>query len=202
MARRTFFSFHYQADVWRAMNVRNCWIPKPTEERAEGFWDSSVFEASKRQSVDALKRFLREGLENTSVTCVLAGTHTYIRRWVRYEIARSVIRGNGILTVFIHGIRDREGASATKGPDPLDFMGFYRSGDDQKIYLCEYSGDKWIKYEDYALAIPENDLVFEAPISNTVVKLSKHYLAYDFTGQNGRDNIGGWIETAAGMVGR
>lgn len=202
MARRTFFSFHYQADVWRAMNVRNCWVAKPTEERADGFWDSSVFEVSKRQSADALKRFLRDGLENTSVTCVLAGTHTYARRWVRYEIVRSVIRGNGILTVFIHGIRNREGQATTMGPDPLDFIGVYRADNDRKVYFCEHSDGKWIKYEDYTLAIPENELWFEAPKTNTVVKLSSHYLAYDFTRQNGRDNIGGWIETAAGMVGR
>lgn len=202
MARRTFFSFHYQADVWRAMNVRNCWVAKPSEERAEGFWDSSVFEASKRQSADALKRFLREGLENTSVTCVLAGTNTYARRWVRYEIARSVIRGNGIVTVFIHGVRDREGQLATKGPDPLAQMGVYRADNDRKIYLCEYRDGEWVKYGDYSLPIPENELVFEAPRSNTVVQLSRHYLAYDFTGQNGRNNIAGWIETAAGMVGR
>jgi len=89
MPRRTFFSFHYEPDVWRAWNVRNSWVVKESDEESRGFFDSSVFEASKKESDDALKTFLRKGLENTSVTCVLAGTHTWSRRWVRYEIARS-----------------------------------------------------------------------------------------------------------------
>lgn len=36
MARRTFFSFHYKPDVWRAWNVRNCWVVKPEEQIADG----------------------------------------------------------------------------------------------------------------------------------------------------------------------
>lgn len=57
-------------------------------------------------------------------------------------------------------------------------------------------------YADYTLAIPEGDLWFTAPKTNSVVQLSNHCLSYDFIGQDGRKNIGGWIETAAGMAGR
>ncbi|WP_376782781.1 hypothetical protein [Acinetobacter variabilis] len=32
-------------------------------------------EKKKRESDDSLKRFLREGLDNTSVTCILAGQY-------------------------------------------------------------------------------------------------------------------------------
>ena len=59
MARRTFFSFHHQPDVWRAMNVRNC-LQLVKDESIDGFFDSSVFEASKRESEASLKAFLRE----------------------------------------------------------------------------------------------------------------------------------------------
>ncbi len=119
MPRRTFFSFHYEPDVWRAWNVRNSWVVRDTEQKSRGFFDSSVFEASKRESDETLKRFLREGLENTSVTCVLAGANTWSRRWVRYEIARSVVKGNGLLTVAIHGVRNKKQEFGEKGADPL-----------------------------------------------------------------------------------
>ena len=99
--RRTFFSFHYAPDVWRAWNVRNSWVVQ-NEKNSEGFFDGSVFEASQKESDDVLKAFLRKGLENTSVTCVLAGASTWSRRWVRYEIARSVVKGNGLLLSLIH----------------------------------------------------------------------------------------------------
>lgn len=200
MPRRTFFSFHYVPDVWRAWNVRNSWVVKDGTKEDRGFFDNSVFEASKREGDDVLKRFLREGLENTSVTCVLAGANTWQRRWVRYEIARSIVKGNGLLTVAIHGVRNTEQELGEKGADPLAQMGLYRT--DRGIYLAEWSGGKWIAYSDYTLPIPEADLWFEPPSTTSVVQLSKHCLAYDFAAQNGRNNIGGWIETAAGMAGR
>lgn len=164
MARRTFFSFHYQEDVWRVWNVRKCWATGKDRE-ADGFFDGSVFEASKRESDEALKNFLRDGLKNTSVTCVLAGQHTAARRWVRYEIVRSVLKGNGLLTVDIHGLRNDKQVLGLKGTNPLDQVGLYLSNG--KILFAEVKGGKWVKYEDYTVAIPAADLWFDAPTSKT-----------------------------------
>ena len=200
MARKTFFSFHYQEDVWRVWNVRNCLVVSKDQE-VDGFFDGSVFEASKKESDEALKTFLRNGLKNTSVTCVLSGQYTAARRWVRYEIVRSVLKGNGLLTVDIHGLRNNAQALGVKGADPLAQVGVYLSKD--KIYFTELKDGKWVKYSDYVSAIPASDLWFDAPTSeNKVVKLSEHCMRYDFAAQNGRENIAGWIETAAGLAGR
>lgn len=200
MPRNTFFSFHYDPDVWRAWNVRNCWVVREADEESRGFFDRSVFEASKKESDAALKTFLRRGLDNTSVTCVLAGSDTWSRRWVRYEIARSVIKGNGLLTVHIHGVQNNKNEISIKGADPLAQMGLYQT--DNGIFLAEWKGGKWVAYADYTKAIPKSDLWFDPPTTNSVVQLSRHCMAYDFSGQNGRNNIGGWIETAARMAGR
>ena len=200
MARRTFFSFHYVPDVWRAWNVRNIWVVRPEDQVDHGFFDASVFEASKKESDDSLKAFLREGLKNTSVTCVLAGTNTWMRQWVRYEIARSVVKGNGLLTVYIHGIENKDKEVATKGADPLAQMGVYKT--DNKVFFAERKNDKWIKYDDYKRNIPEGDLWFAAPTSTTVVPFSSYCKSYNFSTQNGRENISGWIETAASLAGR
>ncbi len=199
MARRTFFSFHYKPDVWRAWNVRNCWTIGPEGQDDVGFFDSSVFEAAQRESAEALKTFLRNGLNNTSVTCVLTGSSTWSRRWVRYEIVRSVLKGNGILTVHISGVKDRTGMTAEKGPNPLDSLGLYRTPNG--IFFAEWR-DKWIKYEDYKLAIPETDLWFAAPPNSDVVQLSRHCYIYDFIEQDGRQNLGKWIENAAKLAGK
>lgn len=199
MTRKAFFSFHYQEDVWRAFNVRNCWTIGKDRE-ADGFFDCSVFEASKKESDEALKTFLRDGLKNTSVTCVLAGQHTAARRWVRYEIVRSVLKGNGLLTVDIHGLRNDKQVLGVKGTNPLAEVGVYLSSG--KIYFAELKDGNWVKYSDYTTAIPASDLWFDAPTSNTVIKLSKHCMRYDFAAQNGRENIAGWIETAAALAGR
>jgi hypothetical protein len=200
MARRTFFSFHYAPDVWRAWNVRNSRVVSQIDKTDEGFFDSSVFEASKKEGDETLKRFLREGMENSSVTCVLAGKSTWTRRWVRYEIVRSVIKGNGLLTVDIHKVKDADGETAEQGANPLDAVGLYRSNGN--IYFAEWSEGKWIAYKDYTSAIPEKDLWMAAPATTTVVALSKHCMRYDFAAQNGRENLAGWIETAAKLAGR
>ena len=127
LPRRTFFSFHYKPDVWRAWNVRNSWVVKPDEEESIGFFDSSVFEASQKEGDDILKSFLRNGLKNTSVTCILAGTDTWRRWWVRYEVARSVLKRNGLLTVFIHSVQNHDKEVAQKGANPLAQMGLYKT---------------------------------------------------------------------------
>lgn len=199
MARRTFFSFHYQPDCRRAWNVRNSWVVKGSKE-SRGFFDNSVFESRKRDSDDALKRFLREGLEKTSVTCVLAGTETWTRRWVRYEIARSLLKSNGLLTVHIHGVKDMNNGTCKKGADPLAALGLYRT--EQGIYFAEWSGGKWIRYLDYSRPVPEADLWFPAPPNKNVVALSNHCSAHDFITDDGRAEIGGWIEAAAKRAGR
>ncbi|QIK95582.1 TIR domain-containing protein [Sphingomonas sp. HDW15A] len=199
MARRTFFSFHYAPDVWRAWNVRNSWVVQNSRE-SQGFFDSSVFESKKRESEDALKRFLTAGLSNTSVTCVLVGTETASRRWVRYEIARTVLKGNGLLAVDIHGVKNKDGKTSTKGANPLASMGLYLANG--SIYLAEYSGGKWVKYSDYTLAIPARDLWLPAPTSSTVIPLSNHCERYDYCTQDGYNKLAGWIEAAAKTAGK
>lgn len=200
MARRTFFSFHYRLDVWRAWNVRNCWVVKPEDQLADGFFDSSVFEASKKENDESLKAFLRNGMKNSSVTCVLAGADTWNRRWVRYEIVQSVLKGNGLLTVDVDGVKNADGLVATKGADPLAQIGLYKV--DGEIFFAEWSGSKWEKYSDYSRAVPATDLWFPAPVSPKPVQLSTHSVRYDFAAQDGRTNIGLWIDTAAERAGR
>jgi hypothetical protein len=131
MSRRTFFSFHYKPDVHRAWVVRNSWVTHaPNGERGSvGFFDSSVFESKKRESDDVLKRFLLDGLKNTSVTCVLVGAQTTLRRWVRYEILRSFMRGNGLLAVRIHSIADLNKQPCARGSNPFSNLAFTVDGD-------------------------------------------------------------------------
>jgi hypothetical protein len=102
--------------------------------------------------------------------------------------------------VYIHGAKNKDGEIAAKGADPLAQMGVYKTN--SGIFLAEWRRDQWVKYEDYTLAIPEGDFWFPAPKTDSVVQLSTHCMSYDFSAQDGRKNIGGWIETAAGLAGR
>jgi len=113
MARRVFFSFHYERDIWRANIVRHSWV---TQDRdAAGFWDAGLWEGAKRRGDEAIRNMIDDGLSNTSVTAVLIGAETCGREWVRYEIIKSHGRGNGLLGVYIHGIKDQDGHTDKKG---------------------------------------------------------------------------------------
>jgi hypothetical protein len=114
--RRTFFSFHYKRDIWRAANIRNC--GKIDAQAAAGWKDASLWEATKASGDAAVQRAIEAGLKNTSVTAVLIGAETSKRRWVDYEIRRSYERGNGVIGVRIHKVYDEGRRTDTKGAIP------------------------------------------------------------------------------------
>lgn len=106
MARKVSFSFKYD-DVQRAMIVRNSNVIQGTIK--SGFIDAADFEAVERQGDKAIQNWIDAQLEGTSVTVVLVGANTSKSKWVKYEIAKSIARGNGILTIDISKISDWKG---------------------------------------------------------------------------------------------
>lgn len=118
MARQTFFSFHYERDAWRAGQVRNCNL-LPTNDQ-HGFIDSVDWESIKRQGEAAIKKWIDDQLNYTTVTVVLIGAETAGRPWVQHEIVRSWNRGNGVVGVRIHNIKDQNKATDVAGPSPFD----------------------------------------------------------------------------------
>lgn len=107
MARRVFFSFHYQEDIFRVNVIRKSGVVSGTA--AAGFHDASLWEKTRKRGDAAVKRLIDRGLQGTSVTCVLIGQRTAKRKYVAYEIEQSVKKGNGLLGIHINGIADIKG---------------------------------------------------------------------------------------------
>lgn len=117
MARRTFFSFHYERDVSRASIVRHS---SKTKSSIDPEWiEAGIWEEAKTKGDAAIKKLITDGLYNTSVTAVLIGAQTSSRRWVNEEIRQSEARGNGLFGIYIHNIRDFNGNTDYKGTNPL-----------------------------------------------------------------------------------
>ena len=123
MARKVFFSFHYEADAWRAAIVRNRWVTYGGQV-ASGVIDAAEWEKIKRGGTRAIQNWILRELHGTTVTVVLIGTQTAYRDWVLYEIQKSVERGNGLLGVRIHHLRDQAGYEAWPGENPFDRLRF------------------------------------------------------------------------------
>jgi hypothetical protein len=145
MARRVFFSFHYQQDVWRVNQIR-C-IPNVIGCAAAGFQDSSLWEEAKNKGDAAIKALIDKGLENTSVTVVCVGSKTAARKYINYEIDQSIARGNGIVAVQVHHLTDHSGHTDVPGAIPAKIAaGGYRA----YKYTDHASLGRWI--EDAASA--------------------------------------------------
>ena len=116
MARRVFFSFHYDHDIWRANQVRQSNVVAGAD--AAGFFDHSEYTEAKKQGDEGIRRMILNHLNNTTVTVVLIGTHTAERPWVKYEIEQSVARKNGLLGIYIHHLIDPNTGISPRGPKP------------------------------------------------------------------------------------
>jgi len=153
MARKVFYSFHFKRDVWRAGQVRNSNVI--TDEDEYGVIDGVEWEKIEKEGDAAIERWINNQLKNTSVTVVLIGAKTAERDWVDYEIRKSWERGNGIVGVRIHGMKDQESKTDFPGTNPLD-----------NISLTDGT------------------------------RLSSIFKTYDWISNDGRSNLGKWVEEA------
>jgi len=153
MSRKVFFSFHFKRDAWRAGQVRNSNLL--ADEDKYGVVDSAAWEKIEREGDDAIRRWISDQLKYTSVTVVLIGAATAERDWVDHEIRKSWERGNALLGVRIHNVKDQDSKTDIAGPNPLD-----------NAYLANGK-----------------------PLSS----VSK---TYDWVTDDGRNNLGRWVEEA------
>ena len=123
MARRVFYSFHYQPDNWRAAMVRNIGSIEGNRPATDNGW-----EAVKRGGDAAIKKWIADQMNNRSCTVVLAGANTADRKWINYEIAKSWNDGMGVVGIHIHGLEDSDGDVSQKGRNPFEFITLGKSG--------------------------------------------------------------------------
>lgn len=147
MARKSFFSFHYANDVWRANIVRNSWVTKPDRETA-GFIDASEFEEIKKKGDVEIKKWIDNQLSGTSVTVVLIGSETSNREYVFYELEKSYARGNGMLGIYIHNIKDQKGNTSTKGSNTFGEIGRDKDGIPM-FFSIDYPIYDWVDDDGY-----------------------------------------------------
>lgn len=118
MSRKVFYSFHYEHDSQRAAQVRNSHAIANEDEY--GVIDSVDWEKVERQGKQAIEKWINEQLKYTSVTVVLIGVETAEREWVNYEIRKSWERGNGLVGVRIHNVKNLDSKTDVAGPNPFD----------------------------------------------------------------------------------
>ena len=170
MGRRVFFSFHYQQDLERAIQVRDSWR---SSGEANMFLDPDSWEAIERQGPDAIEGWIARQMDDTSVTVVLIGEHTANRRYVKFEIEKSLNEGKGLFGIYIDGIRDSKGQTSARGGNPLD---------------------------GFTAGIPER--IF-GPLRGWLIarRMDSVFRTYDWVRDGGEGHLAEWVEEAARTVG-
>jgi hypothetical protein len=144
-------------------------------------------------------RLIDDGLNGSSVLCVLIGKETYTRRWVDYEILRSIELKMGVFGIRIHQLKHPQNGPDTIGSNPFSYLGYDKKNNDDKIYpMIKYKGG----WKDAPFLLP-----LSAPVTSTLRKFDNSILdtlfsVYDWIDDDGYNNFGNWVESAAKQAGR
>lgn len=114
MARRVFYSFHYELDYWRTSQVRNIGIVSGNRPCKDNNWEK-IRQGGKR----AIRAWIDEQLTSRSCTIVLIGAKTAGREFIDYEIERSWKRGLGLVGIHIHKLLDTSRRPSKQGKNPF-----------------------------------------------------------------------------------
>lgn len=133
---------------------------------------------------------------------MLTGRDTWERPWCRFEIARSLLNGNGIFAVRIdHLYCIGQRSYGTLGPNPLDYMalGQDRNG---RIQVYEFVNQGW-----YVVPTMTRQLLrwpkWLDPVEKGYVRpLSDGAPIYDYESGNGARLLLYWANQAAASAGR
>lgn len=123
MARRVFFSFHYNRDAWRASQIRNMGVVEGNRPATDNDWEKVT-----KGGDAAIKTWIDDQMKNRSCVIVLIGYGTANRKWIEYEIRKAWADGKGVLGIHIHKLKDALGNQSSKGANP--FKGIKVDGED------------------------------------------------------------------------
>lgn len=117
MARKCFYSFHYQPDCQRAAQIRQIGSIEGNRPASDNDWETVT-----KGGEAAIKRWIANQMNGKSCTVVLIGSNTANRKWINHEIVESWNAGMGIVGIYIHGIKNLAGETSTKGANPFDYI--------------------------------------------------------------------------------
>lgn len=206
MARQVFFSFHYE-DVksFRVNVVRNSNFFKSKNDTSR-IVDASLWEQARLRGIANLKELIDNSLVGTSATVVLIGSATHSRRWVKYELVKSFLKGNAILGIHLNRIRERTTSLITrKGLNPLERLAIYVPKDYRQLTFLELVDGRW---QEFALCSTvanreRNTVLFKkswrarfglVADSEQLVRFSDLFDTYCWIKDDGYYHLADWIE--------
>lgn len=135
MARKVFFSFHFDNDVMRVQQVINIGAIEGNKPVSSQEWE----EAGK--TPNGIKNWIDANLKDKSCLVVLIGKDTSTRPWVDYEIRKAWNDGKGVLGIYIHNLKCPRNGKSTQGNNPFDNIGLQGSNNKLSSLVKVYHPD-------------------------------------------------------------
>ncbi len=104
---RVFFSFDYRRDRHRVDQIHR--IPDVISRSAGGFQTSAVWFEARQRGAASIQGLIADSLVRTVVTVVCIGFNTVDRKYLGYELDRSLEQGNGLVGIRINQLPDQNG---------------------------------------------------------------------------------------------
>ncbi|WP_433576781.1 TIR domain-containing protein [Nocardia brasiliensis] len=114
MPKSVFYSFHYNKDHWRVQTVQ-----KIGKIEGKPVLNAQDWETVRRQSKDAIERWIDQQMRYKSAVVVLVGAETSTRPWVDYEIRKAWDDRRPLVGVRIHGLKDQYEKQDPPGANPF-----------------------------------------------------------------------------------
>ena len=123
MARKVFYSFHYEPDNWRVSTVRNIGAIEDNKPATDNAWETVT-----KAGDAAIKKWIADQMFGRTCTVVLVGSGTANRKWINHEIIKSWDDQLGVVGIHIHGLKNSNQQTSTKGANPFESIGYGSTG--------------------------------------------------------------------------
>lgn len=128
ISRRVFFSFEYNKDYWRAVQVSNLGKVKNSSVFPARAWEEARIKTNA-----AIQEWIDAQVAVCDCVVVLIGSTTATRKWILYEIEKAYELNKGLVGIYVNKITDRVGYQTGKGKKPFE-------------YVCAHNGEKLSNY--------------------------------------------------------
>lgn len=141
MARKVFFSFHYERDSQRVSQIRECNSISQHFTRSP-FLSKSEWESIERTGQTAVRNWIDKNMDGTSVIILCFGLKTSTRPWVKYELEKAHKENRGIIAIDLSGMSTMQHEIDSAGINPLKKA--VDSSGTELFYYSNYKTYHWI----------------------------------------------------------
>jgi hypothetical protein len=117
-----FYSFHFDADVFRVQQIRQMGVITGDEPVTPNDWETI------KKSPSSVENWIDRNMKDKDAVVILIGAETAGRPWVKHEIKRAWETGRPLLGIYIHNLKSTDGHTCSRGANPFDAYTFTLNG--------------------------------------------------------------------------